>query len=81
MASVKIDDQTFEVDKPEVGTTTKARYTLEFLHQQKATILAQKASEIAQRDAEIAEVDALLVEAKKLGIKLAPVADPAPVVG
>ena len=32
-------------------------------------------------DAEIAEVDALLAEAKKLGIKLAPVADPAPVVG
>lgn len=69
MASVKIDAATFEIDKVEPATTTKARYTLEFLTQQKATLVAQKASEIAQRDAEIAEVDALLVEAGKLGIK------------
>ena len=86
MASVKIDDQTFEIDKPEVVTTTKVRYTLEFLHQQKATLVAQKASEIAQREAEIAEVDALLDEAAKLGIKrahptLADTAAPASVVG
>jgi ABC-type uncharacterized transport system auxiliary subunit len=69
MASVKIDAATFEIDKVEPATTTKVRYTLEFLTEQKATILAQKASEIAQRDKEIAEVDALLAEAKKLGIK------------
>ena len=69
MAIVKIDDETFETDKVEVVTTTKVRYTLEFLLSQKDTILAQKASEIAQRDAEIAEVDALVAEAAKLGIK------------
>lgn len=68
MASVKIDNQTFEVNKTEVVGATKVRYTLEFLTQQKATILAQKSSEIAQRDAEIAEIDALLAEAQKLGL-------------
>ena len=66
-STVKADAHTLSIVKT-TSATVSASYTLTFLREQRAAILAQQARDNAQREAELAGVDQLIAECAKLGI-------------
>lgn len=67
METIKIDDNTIQVTK-QIAETKVVNYDVNFLTEQRATIVANALDYATKRQTEIDEIDALLAECGKLGV-------------